>query len=148
MKVRMRKQYYCEFCKKNGGHAGIIRKHEERCTNNPERECGICDMLGNIQTPVKDLLKLIPDPIQRTKKGKFDDIFGGEEYDWIVTENKKEISESLKVLREKTNNCPACILAAIRQKNICGPESFFEDFDFKKELGAMWHKYNQESEGY
>lgn len=35
-------RYYCEFCKKGGQNAGVIRKHECSCTRNPKRACAMC----------------------------------------------------------------------------------------------------------
>lgn len=35
-------RYFCEFCGKSGGHAGVIRNHECACTRNPKRSCAMC----------------------------------------------------------------------------------------------------------
>jgi hypothetical protein len=61
-----------------------------------------------------------------------------EEWDYCSTE------ESMKKLRELTEGCPGCILAAIRQSGIIkaltdseyGPPDL--KFDFKKELESWW----------
>ena len=49
---------------------------------------------------------------------------------------------ALTALREATEGCPACILAAIRQS---GNEPFMYGFDFTKECEKFWeyeNKYN------
>lgn len=51
-----------------------------------------------------------------------------------------------KAVGEITDNCPACILAAIRQFNKTRPDReeqmWPEDFDFKKELASFWADMN------
>jgi hypothetical protein len=58
--------------------------------------------------------------------------------------------ETLKELREISDECPACILAAIRQTGIQkvtidedGVSGIDLKFNFKEELAAMWHNINE-----
>jgi hypothetical protein len=46
MKVKEKKVYYCEFCKKHGLTSYHIKEHEKHCTANPNRECGVCGAKG------------------------------------------------------------------------------------------------------
>jgi len=57
----------------------------------------------------------------------------------------------LKNLREHVDNCPACILAAIRQSKLQyfdadeeGDGGFHVDFDFKAEKADWWQRKNAE----
>lgn len=52
--------------------------------------------------------------------------------------------KALMAIREKTEGCPACILAALRQKGLSG---YFE-FDFKVESAAIFAEYNREQAPY
>lgn len=96
MKTKRVNRYYCDYCKKQGGSASHISRHEKRCTMNPDRECGVCDLLGVAQDCANKCLK------------------------W---------------LREACDNCPACILAAIRQRGI--PVPMVTDFDWTDEMKAV-----------
>jgi len=39
--TKIRKVYYCEFCRKHG--LRMISTHEKHCTLNPKRECRVCE---------------------------------------------------------------------------------------------------------
>lgn len=46
MKRIKRWRYYCDFCKKAGGSSYHMQNHEVFCTNNPARQCRMCELLG------------------------------------------------------------------------------------------------------
>jgi len=46
MKVKLKKVYYCDFCKKKGLRIDRLRSHELSCTMNPNRICGLCGFRG------------------------------------------------------------------------------------------------------
>lgn len=121
MRREKRWRYYCDHCKKSGGSAYHLKRHEERCTANPDRKCGICDNIGDSPRPIKELIIAIGS--------------GGE--------------QGLERVRDISINCPACILAAIRQSGINdkGAEQFIE-YDFHKELASFWSDYNEGQETY
>lgn len=126
MKTVLRNRYYCDHCKKAGGSASHMRKHEAGCTNNPQRVCGMCKHgTGHIHS-VADLVAIL---------GRGSDA-------------------QMKELREATGDCPACILAAIRQSSAAAyllPENNdVANFDFKKEAAGFWidHTRNKHAEGY
>ena len=144
MKVKKVNRYYCEFCKKAGCSGGHIRKHEERCTANPNRVCGICAMLGLEQKPIADLIALLPKmPEGYTAYTAMEEAreyreSGAKETAYYLA---PEIAKALPALRELTGNCPACILAAFRQAKIF--VSWVEGFDFKSECEAVWQAFNE-----
>lgn len=122
------KRYYCEHpgCKKSGGAAWAMRYHEARCTANPNRVCGMCEMCDGGTETLQELIAVLPEPVGW---GECDGDPTGELYKgW-----HRQAAEGLKRLQELTE-CPACILAAIRQRGIAG----YCDFDFKKERDEMF----------
>lgn len=119
MRTVMRPRYYCDYCGKAGGNAGAMKKHERRCTNNPNRECGVCNLMGFRQKPIAELVAAL-----------------GRGHD-----------ENLDRLREVAENCPACILAAIRQSGVQYPmdeegPGHWVEYDFKTELKELMKEYN------
>jgi len=57
-------------------------------------------------------------------------------YETIDIQNEKEAVEKL---REVTEGCPMCMLAAIRQTGY--PAPLFSSFDFKKEREDFWTEF-------
>jgi hypothetical protein len=90
-------------------------KHELGCTLNPNRVCGLCALIDNVQEPIKELTTaLLAD------------------------------TEKLTVLRKLVDDCPACILAALRQYNRGADmeDWLYPEFDFKAEMVEFWKEYN------
>ncbi len=130
MKVKKVNRYYCDFCKKKGLHAGFMRKHEKGCTANPERVCGFCHFAGYDQRPIKEMISILNQDIP--------------------------VEDRMEKLREYANDCPACILSAIRQSGLqkfdpdetgCNQAPDFE-FDFKKEAAKFWEEHQDNQEYY
>jgi len=121
-------RYYCDFCGRGGCAASHIKRHEAGCTANPNRVCGLCARIKIEQSPIAELISAL-------KSGPDDDYKLG-----------------LLALRKLAENCPACILAAIRQSGVQRPPSWDgeEDMDpgcsvefhFKDELAAWWKETN------
>lgn len=126
-------RYYCEFCKKSGCSGGHIKKHELHCTLNPNRECGLCSIMGEESAKIDILLNILPNPEPYKKP----DEFGWFEWPGLAADVEKAMPE----LREKTQGCPACILAALRQKGI--PVPLVTSFDYKKESAERLHDINE-----
>ena len=99
-----------------------IQKHEKGCTNNPNRECGLCRKSGLEQKPLNHCVDLLS-----------------------INENCELIG--FDKLREYVENCPACLLATLRQFGKGMPEWYpwWPDFDFKKELALFWQTWNEEN---
>jgi hypothetical protein len=122
MKKVQRWRYYCGFCKKSGGSGAAMHKHEMACTLNPGRVCGICSLMGEATPAMAEMLALLPDPTG------------------LLTSMESEqslcdaVEAAMPALRELANNCPACIMAALRIKGI--PVPMVDSFDYKKEFAA------------
>jgi len=105
MKTRIVKRHYCDHCRRGGFQIPAMAKHESACTANPARVCRMCLMDGDIvQAPMPDLL------------------VAATGLDFCNPTKEQEDH-----LRETANNCPACILAALRQSG------HGMNFDFKAE---------------
>lgn len=113
-------RYYCDFCKKSGCSAGHIKRHERGCTNNPNRTCSYCRAAGLEQKTMSELIEVLGD------------------------------GTDLTAIRDLSENCPACILAAIRQAKLQSFDTdengaftgFSVDFDFNKEKEEFWSDVN------
>jgi len=137
MRVKKVNRYYCDFCKKAGCAGGHMKKHESRCTMNPNRVCGYCKLTGDEQPDIVSIIKLLPDTNNPDYRGEYG------EYTELFT---KAIADILPVVREKTNNCPACIMAVFRQAHI--PLPLVKDFDFAKECKSIWDDFNYGNANY
>ncbi len=120
MRSAKRWRYYCDFCSKAVGSRGVMEKHEKGCTNNPNRVCGMHEF--GIDVEQKPLAEL----------------------------TAAMITGGLPALREAAGNCPACILATIRQTQANWPDDFLQrhaqaigGFDFRKEVAAFWEAVNE-----
>lgn len=56
-----------------------------------------------------------------------------------------DLAIAMPKLREEVENCPACILAALRQKKI--PVPIVDGFDFKAEMQAIFSDLNSNGSG-
>ena len=122
MTRKKRWRYYCDFCGKSGGAGGHIASHEKGCTLNPNRECGLCRMRDRTQMPASELIAA----------------FESHAADWTA---------GLAVVRELCDDCPACILAAIRQSpRLARERDEYKgegeyptvEFDFRTALAGFW----------
>jgi hypothetical protein len=116
MKKKLRWRYYCDYCKKSTGTPQSMEHHEERCTLNPNRKCGLCLITDGGYGYIKEGLEVL----------KF--------YSRLIAKNplgNEDLSiEAEDELRKATNNCPICMYAALRQSNF---EWTMPGFDFFKE---------------
>ena len=122
MKIKKINRYYCDHCGKGHFHRTKAVRHEQGCTSNKERICGVCTTQ---QVPLKELFQIL---------------------DKITVENRDGITLALKL---KANFCPACILTAIRHHPRTGftnqePGDLEDtiirvDFNYK-EMFAAWRK--------
>lgn len=123
MKTAMRPRYYCDHCNKGNGSPSAMRRHERGCTLNPQRICGMCAKLADEVegVPSRDELVRIMD------------------------------ANGFKAMCEAANNCPACILSALRTKNyfdnetgpgVAGPEDGRESWSYTKAKEQWWKDWN------
>ena len=130
MRKVKRWRYYCDYCKKVSGNAGHMKSHEKHCTANPNRICGMCNVLQVTQKSIEELKK----ELRRIVK-KFSSLPFSESILMDMATNEKAVDE----FREFTNGCPACMLAAIRQIE----EEPILSLDFKKECKDFWSDINE-----
>jgi len=90
----------------------------------------MCSLYGGNQVSVADLVALFPEPVI-INEGMYSE----------TIKNQCDLDDALKVVREKTSDCPACILAAIRQSKIY----YNFDFNFQDETAAFWVDFNKEN---
>lgn len=152
MRAVKRWRYYCDFCKKVSGLRGSMEKHEKGCTLNPARECGICGFLSTGGAALTELLAVLPDPAKFKHMESWDagPEYGGKgEYEVVDDERLAAATHAvLPELRKLTEDCPACILAALRQRGI--PVPIVTDFKWTEEFKAAQSRMNehrQEQEG-
>lgn len=133
-------RYKCDFCKKANCSAYHIGKHEIGCTNNPNRECGMCKLIvkyglaENAPMPLEEarnLLPLLPDD-----EGALDLLMEG-------NGNGSRADKYLEQLRQAINYCPACTLAAIRQSPTNSVAQYLQ-FDYKTAAASFWEDVNNE----
>ena len=132
MKRKKRWRYYCDFCGKAGGHAGHMERHEERCTLNPNRVCGFHEAQDESQPSMASLVAALESDLADWRAG------------W-------------KALGYLADDCPGCILAAIRQspkaqtallESYEGCEDHSEilaGFDFKAEVKRFWDDHGKQA---
>lgn len=116
-----------------------MKRHEERCTMNPDRICGMCNMLEIGAAPIESLIPMLPSKDKCLKKMPGDEYLSPE-FEYYDSEM---LNAALPKLREATSNCPACIMAAIRQSGI--PVPAVSDFNFTEECNAIWTQINEEN---
>jgi hypothetical protein len=126
MRTAMRPRYYCDHCNKGNGSPSAMKRHERGCTLNPQRVCGMCAKLhtegGPEPAPPRDDLVTIMD------------------------------AQGFKAMCEAANDCPACILAALRTKNfsgdaesppgVLGPADGRESWSYTQAKQAWWNEWN------
>lgn len=123
MKSKQVWRHRCDFCKKASLNKPAMAKHELHCTGNPNRKCRMCDIIGEPQVLLQQLVNTL----------------NGCSY-----ENEKD---KLQDLRRKSNGCPACMLAAIRRVTDSAEEPWtVPAFDFKAERKAFWEENSRRNE--
>jgi len=125
MKTVMRPRYYCDHCKKGSGSPSAMKRHESGCTNNPLRVCRMCAILAD---------KGGPEPAPQ--RGALLNVLD---------------SGGFKAMCESANDCPACILSALRTKNrydpeigfyVEGPEDGRQTWSYKSAKESWWKEFN------
>jgi hypothetical protein len=125
-------QYRCDFCTKRNLSAGSIAKHEKHCTMNPARICRMCVAggIGDEQKPISALTACL---------------------------SLDKADYGIEELKDLAQQCPACVLAGIRQSKI--RETYRAKFateqewseaggpldlkwDFKEALKEFWSEVN------
>jgi len=136
MRKVKRWRYYCDFCKKAGGSGRHIARHEKWCTMNPDRICGVCGMLEVNQKPISELLAVIPNSKDYEIESEYGDRI-------FIGKLPVDVEKAMPALRELTENCPACIMAALRQAKI--PVPMVESFNFTEEMKSICKDINADN---
>ena len=95
---------------------------------NPERKCGVCALLEQEQPTMAALLEPF------TGIEAMEDQYGNLSFD------EAALGVALTQVRNVSNNCPACIMAAIRQSGI--PVPVVSGFNFTEEMRSVWASFN------
>lgn len=134
MKTKLVKRYWCDHCNKAGLQARSMAVHEKHCTLNPDRDCRVCGLIGASMkvgaVRMAALTAILPKYVPYQG-----DSFGGCTPEYAVF--CKALPAAIPALREETDNCPACIMAAIRQAGI--PVPMVDDFDFRAEMQTIFN---------
>ncbi len=126
MRVELKKRYYCDHCKKQGGSSGHMKRHEAGCTANPSRVCGVCRFAELKALPLAYLTVLA-----RSKATWHESQVDGPAWGSLD-------AEAFKALEDAAGGCPACILATLRITNIS-----HGDFNFKSAMAEVWKNVNE-----
>lgn len=134
MKAIKKNVYYCDYCNKRGLSSAHMKRHEKGCTLNPDRQCRMaCESSKNIRSIIFGLKQRFvlkqTTPLERFETDRELKV------EWIGE------PVTLKEIREATNDCPACMMAVIRQLrfNYHYFDGMVAEFDFKAE---MKERYN------
>lgn len=126
MKIVTRKVYYCEFCKKHGLTSNSIKEHEQHCTANPNRECRMCyDGPLSFDIQVK------------------------EDYN-----RDGSVSWTEKAINIKGDECPACILAFVRQNKVTNiilsrdKNGGWDSWNYKEAVNKWWQNNPRDEREY
>lgn len=135
MITKIKKVYYCEYCKKKLMRKSSMENHERHCTANPNRECRLCDgnSVSDVIEKYKNSYKIV------TEHGEFGDITS------VVWKENKPIT--LEDIKKDIGYCPNCILTLLRCSGLSNP-IFCINFDYKKELQEWWDEKNADSTNY
>lgn len=99
----------------------------------------MCVALEHKQPPLSDLIAILPNSSALT-----DTRTDEEAWNLVLSPLDKALKAALPLLRARAGNCPACILAALRQAKISLP---LEGFDFSAECKQAFEKSNEEWAG-
>lgn len=130
MKTKLVNRYYCDFCNKSGCNAGWINKHERGCTKNPNRECGVCKFMQVEQVPLATLIAMLPCTASWSRE------------EWESDRLTVELNAAVKSIRSVANECPACIMAAVRQGGFDMGDLL--QFDFKSEMKTIFETAHEQ----
>lgn len=110
--------FICEHCGKKQFAKGSMRRHEKRCTANPGRECKMCGQVdaAGLSTNIVGLARLVE----------------------ILSDREAHPKARMDAVRAETD-CPACILAAIRQSGVWAEYKAFDAGIGDEAVFDAWH---------
>lgn len=135
MKIKERKVYHCDFCKKYGLRGATVLEHEKHCTANPKRVCGLCGRDCNEDSYDEEIAQIRDKHAWlMTMKGK-----DGAQEGILGTHCETFEDFVLKLLGDL--ECPPCSLAILRQTE---EKSCMPYYNFKEEMTKYFEKKNKE----
>ncbi len=141
MKTIKKNVYYCDHCKKRSLSASHMTKHEDRCTNNPHRNCKICEILTGGSDDLSEVIDGMKKRFEIVIEKKVDPV-------WDMaheTEVVKWIGEpiTMEEILKITDKCPNCTLAILRQVGL-NRYYFKEEFKYgyKEEMKSAMAQIN------
>ena len=118
MKEKIKKVYYCNYCKKKYFHRDACINHEEHCTLNENRSCRLCKL-------EKGRLKQVINYLRCNSTDK-----NGITIDVIKSALMNERKDSIF--------CPNCVLTIIRVLEL---QHLYDDFNYKKETNKFFGEF-------
>lgn len=128
MKTVTKKVYYCDYCNARKLSAHAMKLHEERCTNNPDRECRLCENslpLHEKTEALKKSFKLLQNDDPHLEN--FDEY----KVEWTAE------PITLYDVKDLVDYCPICTLALLRQTGM-NRHYFNFNFDYKGETNEWF----------
>ena len=100
---------------------------------NPNRKCGMCDIAGVLQPDLADLMAILPKA--EWVQGDLSGLVGCE----YLGIEQDTLDAAMTKLHDAADGCPACMMAALRQKGIPVPMAM----DYKQIYDDFWGAYNE-----
>ena len=122
MKTKIKKVYYCDYCKKHALRP--LTEHEKHCTANPNRWCRLCD--NNYSDTLPELIE------QFQSKISFDKDTG-----------EAFCPKAIDIL-DAVGGCPNCAFTIMRCTGM-NRFPFDTGFKYKEELEKWWDIVNNEN---
>lgn len=133
MKTKKVNRYWCDFCNRPGLQAASMRKHELHCTLNPARDCRVCGLMGGSvkvgAQRMAELVAILPAYVEYEGDSQGNP-------NWQYSAFCKALDNAMPLLRTAVDDCPACTMAALRQRKI--PVPMVGTFDFNAEMQAIF----------
>jgi len=139
MKAVKKYVYYCDFCKKKGLRKDAIIRHEWHCTMNKNRWCRLCENTSDMADDIK-MFKSRFEVYYPEFRNHESFISSFPKIKWI------EEPITIEELRDKYDNCPACILSVLRQTQVNQYDINFE-FEYEKESKEYFDSKNRDRSG-
>lgn len=107
-------RHYCDHCNKGSLSKKSMQSHEAHCTKNPDRQCGLCAMVGSNHAPIESLIKAAESGL---------------------------VSE-LREAADGCPACMLAGIRQMPKDPMDAAGGHFADFDYKKESAEFWREAN------
>ena len=138
MRGKLKWRYWCDWCKKARNSKAAMVLHENRCTLNPERECGVCRSEKLSPQPLAYLKAVARNDPAELATLDADDEMGGR----LQIATAQGLVDELMDLAD---GCPACVFAALRQTGRLAYQEEKEPFSmvsfrYQHEMQEFWER--------